>query len=512
MQDQLDHDIAIEALDHDAVRAHLAQLLTSRYFSASKRLRSFLTYVVDKELSGQGGDLKEYVIATEVYERGPDYDPQIDSTVRVEASRLRAKLREYYAGEGASAALRIELPKGSYVPVFTSVAKPEVEVEPAAAVKDAEEDVTDLRNVALPLPGYLHHKFAYVIAATLFCAALITWRSVASASEATVAPVAYDRSETTPPGILEQYLEADRLLRQRALSNGWSGEVPPNVVRSIALFEEVTAKAPNYAKAWVGLGEAQEWAYEIDRNHPIARLESARTAVEHAIAVDPKLGDAHSRLAAIYLYSYGDLQKAEESTRRAIAINPRDIRSQARYIDLLRMQNRLPEALAAAKQALAFDATSARLWSQQALVLYDMDRIPEAMAAADHALELNPGNQMNQIAMAHWILGLCLQRQGMLERAEAEFRAGLAVAPQDDRNQPALGFVLARQGKTSQAREVLSALTRQQSRGKQVCYGIALVHLGLGEGDEAKRWFERSAQQRETTYRFLALDKRVSLS
>jgi hypothetical protein len=102
-----------------AIRDHLSQLLASRWFSSSRRLSSFLTFVVDKTLSGQSEAIKEYVIATEVYGRSSGYDPQIDSTVRVEASRLRAKLRDYYASEGANSPVRIDLPKGSYVPIFT---------------------------------------------------------------------------------------------------------------------------------------------------------------------------------------------------------------------------------------------------------------------------------------------------------------------------------------------------------------------------------------------------------
>ncbi|MBC8166305.1 MAG: hypothetical protein H7Y20_10580, partial [Bryobacteraceae bacterium] len=149
------------------------------------------------------------------------------------------------------------------------------------------------------------------------------------------------------------------------------------------------------------------------------------------------------------------------------------------------------------------------LWSQQALVLYNLDRLPEAMAAADHALGLNPGNQMNQLALPHWIRGLCLQELGILEGAAAEFRKGLEAAPQDDHNQPALGYVLARLGRTQQSHDVLAALEHQQSRGKPVCYGIALVHAGLGNQAEAERWLQRSAAGGETNYHFRDLDKRL---
>jgi len=58
------------------------------------------------------------VIAIEVFGRSPDYDPTQDSIVRTEAGRLRARLTEYYAGEGKGDALVIEVPKGGYTPVF----------------------------------------------------------------------------------------------------------------------------------------------------------------------------------------------------------------------------------------------------------------------------------------------------------------------------------------------------------------------------------------------------------
>src|SRR6187200_941156 len=108
----------LETSHNVPIREHLAQILASKQFAGSPRLRKFLSFVVETTLDGNGDQIKEFVIATEVYERGADYDPQIDSTVRVEASRLRAKLREYYSGPGAAANVQIDLPKGSYVPMF----------------------------------------------------------------------------------------------------------------------------------------------------------------------------------------------------------------------------------------------------------------------------------------------------------------------------------------------------------------------------------------------------------
>lgn len=98
--------------------AALERVLASAPFAGAGRLRAFLAYIVHEAVAGRGELIKGYTLGREVFERGPDFDPQLDSIVRVEAGRLRARLAEYYRGEGADDPVRIELPKGGYVPSF----------------------------------------------------------------------------------------------------------------------------------------------------------------------------------------------------------------------------------------------------------------------------------------------------------------------------------------------------------------------------------------------------------
>ncbi|MBZ9988167.1 hypothetical protein LB572_13805 [Mesorhizobium sp. BH1-1-5] len=79
---------------------------------------ALLTYVVEETLAGRGRELKEAVIGNTVYRREPPYDPRVDSTVRVEARRLRRKLLEHISNYGQSDSLTISIPTGSYTPVF----------------------------------------------------------------------------------------------------------------------------------------------------------------------------------------------------------------------------------------------------------------------------------------------------------------------------------------------------------------------------------------------------------
>jgi len=112
----------------------LEKILHSRTLQNSENLKAFLRFVVEKTLADEGVQLKEYTIATEVFGRKSDYDPRIDSVVRVQAGRLRTKLQEYYTVEGKNDQIVIDLPKGHYHPVFNCpYAESGLEISPAGA-------------------------------------------------------------------------------------------------------------------------------------------------------------------------------------------------------------------------------------------------------------------------------------------------------------------------------------------------------------------------------------------
>lgn len=100
------------------VYASLGKVLVSRIFSASPRQQRFLRYLVDQTLNNHSKQIRGYNIAIDVFDRGLDFDTSLDSIVRVEAGRLRAKLREYYEAEGVDDSIHFELPKGTYAIVI----------------------------------------------------------------------------------------------------------------------------------------------------------------------------------------------------------------------------------------------------------------------------------------------------------------------------------------------------------------------------------------------------------
>lgn len=104
--------------DRDAFLSQVDRLVSSQHLHSSESLCKLLRYLARHALDHPGSPIKEYQIATEVFGRSDDFDPQVDSMVRVQAGRLRLKLTEYYNTEGLEDPVVVELPKGTYVVSF----------------------------------------------------------------------------------------------------------------------------------------------------------------------------------------------------------------------------------------------------------------------------------------------------------------------------------------------------------------------------------------------------------
>jgi len=100
------------------IRSELDRILASSGFANAERMARFLRYVVERTIAGESEQIKEYAIGVDVFGRSADYDPRLDSIVRVEARRLRSKLDEYYAADGRTDGVLISIRRGTYVPLF----------------------------------------------------------------------------------------------------------------------------------------------------------------------------------------------------------------------------------------------------------------------------------------------------------------------------------------------------------------------------------------------------------
>src|ERR1700686_5378194 len=126
------------AADFGQERLELEAILASGIFHRAPNLAQVLTYVCAKYFEGSADQIKEYNIAVEALGRPADFDQKRDSIVRVEAHRLRKRLREYYESNGADHAIRIEIPPGQYAPRFIKAAPLAPSLVPVTLVSQDE--------------------------------------------------------------------------------------------------------------------------------------------------------------------------------------------------------------------------------------------------------------------------------------------------------------------------------------------------------------------------------------
>lgn len=174
-------------------REELRRVLESRYFTNSPKKTRFLEFVSDQAFQGNGDKLNEYLIGVEVYDRGVDFNPQKDPIVRVQAHEIRRLLKKYYEDEGKASVVRIDLPAGHYVPVFSRILEAE-SPEPSIAAPAAAAPVASEKSSPNRLPWALTFAFGalFLLAAALLVSNWTTRRNVPIQAQANALPEALD--------------------------------------------------------------------------------------------------------------------------------------------------------------------------------------------------------------------------------------------------------------------------------------------------------------------------------
>ncbi|MDU0342181.1 hypothetical protein [Bosea rubneri] len=199
----LDRD---DGLSPDEIRAQLERVLASDIFRAAPQLTAFLGYIVEQTLAGRAAELKGYTIAVEAFGRSPDFDPQTDPIVRVEAGRLRKALNLYFAADGVADPVRITVPVGAYVPAFERVAplglpaEEEVPAQDAFGAQEAQgERAAPVENGAAAARPSRYWLYVAGLGLLLACAAIAFWYWRAQGPGRTAAQLPDIASQLPPP-------------------------------------------------------------------------------------------------------------------------------------------------------------------------------------------------------------------------------------------------------------------------------------------------------------------------
>jgi serine/threonine-protein kinase len=284
----------------------------------------------------------------------------------------------------------------------------------------------------------------------------------------------------------------------------WNKRSREGVAEAIAYFEQAIAADPGYALAYAGLSDA--YALQVDyRGIPVAQgFERARSYALQALELDETLAEAHTSLGWLLFIHDWDWASGIRTFRRAIELNPAYATAHQWYSFGLVAMGRIGEALAEGQVALDLDSASVSIRRSMGFLFYYARRYPEAVEQLQRAIAMNPTSQET-----YRLLGLVYTQMREYEAAERALREAVAIPEETAYAAAALGYLLARRGDRAEASEILHNLLARGRTTYVSPIAIEMLHLGLGNFEEAFAWLERAYQERRGWLAYMKVDPMV---
>ncbi|PYJ20852.1 MAG: hypothetical protein DME99_09080 [Verrucomicrobia bacterium] len=275
----------------------------------------------------------------------------------------------------------------------------------------------------------------------------------------------------------------------------WNKRTGADLKKAIGYFNQATDKDPNYALAYAGLADAYVLLSAYAEASPKDSLPQAKAAATKALELDSTLGEAHTTLGnALVAYDL-NFAEANREFRRAIELNPNYATAHQWYGETgLVPLGQFEQAIAEVKRALELDPLSLVINADVGTVLTSARRYDEAIEQLRKTVEMDPG-----FYYAHWTLGDALELKGLNEEAIAEYKEAIALND-DPLPRALLGHLYAKIGRKNEALAILQQLRelRESSKQRYVSpYNLALIHIGLGQKDEAIQLLEETYEERD---------------
>jgi TolB-like protein/Flp pilus assembly protein TadD len=560
-------------IERSEVIAALKAILSSKLFRSTERLSGFLRHAVESVLNGRAGELKEYSIGRAVFGRRIDFDPRIDPIVRVEAGRLRLRLKQYYETEGQDDKLRIELPKGGYVARFVRSAGAESEEVGGDLGSDSNEEVVATIRI-LQFSDYgPAHDLGYVAAGLNEELISVLTKSpglriVAGGLGASDPHLAADYVLTGSFRCASGRVRISvQLIAVRDQEYVWSETFERELVDVLSIQEEIAqaTAAAIEMKLAVTLG-GERGARHSRHSHDVRaytlylkgryfwnlRTEPALwkgvDCFRQAVAVDSQYALAYSGLADSYtlLANYGYASppeargEAKDAAQQAIRIAPNLAEAHNSLAHVLATYEwRWEEAERAYEAAISLDPaySTAHHWYGITL-LGPLGRLDEAAFEIERARTIDPvslsinrdlaillifrrrydlaAEQASRVIAldsrfpgGYWVLGMAVQQLGEHQKAVELFQQASELAADYPRWLGALGHAFALWGRRGEALRILTRLD-ELSRHRYVNpFESALIHIGLGDLDTAFTSLQRVEAIRAYELVSLMMDPRM---
>jgi TolB-like protein/Flp pilus assembly protein TadD len=494
---------------------------------------------VQQHLAGKTDELKESLVGIEVFGRAPGYDTRLDSVVRTEAAKLRSRLAEYYAGEGAADPVVIELPKGGYAPAFRRM---EAMREITAAASGATRPRFGRRTIRAALMGV-----------AIALAAVVLWRVERRSAPIPIAVLPLVNLSQDPAneyfadGLTDEIirnlsildglavrsrtssfafkgkardvreagrqLEADYILEGSVMRAGqqlrinaqlvrvrddfplWSGRFDRELTDVFTIQDEISRGIVNGLRLKLGRGrrryETSTEAYDLYlRARALGQNDDRAVDVfEQAIAKDPSFAPAYAGLAAAHAYRSGlfsrdpidEVTRMREAAEKAIQLDP----MLAEAHDALGMayarDAQWRQSEESFRRSIEFDPNRSETYHDFALyLLWPLDRTEEALKELRLAERADPLS-----SRIHGALAYVLPSAGRYDEAAAHGEKIEADAPFRGAYFGRARFL---QGRTAEAIQILeTAFNRGVTPGSEVRAFLGYAYARTGRRDEAEK-------------------------
>src|SRR5438876_8870966 len=281
----------------------------------------------------------------------------------------------------------------------------------------------------------------------------------------------------------------------------WNKRTSADMKTALSYFEQAASVDPKYAVAYGGMADCYLLLPLYGGGVPAEMSPKAIAMAQKAISLDPTLGEPHASLGLVHSLFDFDFAASVREFEEAIRLNPNYAIAHHWFGDsTLPALGQFDRANAEAKRALELDPLSLVMITDAGTVYWITGRYQEAVAQFRKAIEIDPGNYT-----AHWQLGQALECIGDLPGAIAEYEKSTQL----DADPLPLGLLAAARAKAGDRPAALAILNRIQETAKRRYvsdYSFALIHLALGQKDEALHWLESSYAKHQPDLNWIRVD------
>jgi adenylate cyclase len=440
----------------DDIHAELERILASLDFEASQRCKDFLRFVVEEKLAGQSYTLKGYTIATHVFGRDKDFNPNLDPIVRIEAGKLRRALERYYFKAGSQDPIHIEIPKGTYIPIFSE--QTEIESEKTTGVKDASEiSIKDAWPSVLVMPfqnltgdpdkNYLGLGLATELAVEISRFqeikvllysqeghdSKVSSRGVRFAIDGNIRE---DRTGINVTVYMTDTLTSKHIWGDTHQSNleaaqmiAFQEEIARTIAAKITSEQGIIAKTLSLESrkkppSELATYEAILQFYEYDRTYAPESFKRALEALEYAKVIEPECSQVWTFLGRLYgnIYSLdfpgfeNPLEKAITYAEKGVHLTPDNQKARSILAFVRMFSNEIPAALAEVERAFTLNPNSLIFLEGIGYLMTLLGEWERGPALIRKVIRLNP----YYLPVVHYALWANWIRQKKYEEAHLE--------------------------------------------------------------------------------------------